>query len=101
MMLLITNISELAIVPPGPVAGTEMDRIRRLPNAALLVEDGRIAWFGPAGGAPSAPRTLDAQDGCVVPGLIDCHTHTVFAGSREAEFVQRVRGKTYHQIAEE
>jgi len=99
--LLIVNISELVVVPPGPVAGTEMDRIRRLPDAALLVEDGRIAWFGPSGDAPSAPRTLDAQNGCVVPGLIDCHTHTVFAGGREAEFVQRVRGKTYHQIAEE
>ncbi|GAF99050.1 unnamed protein product, partial [marine sediment metagenome] len=43
---------------------------------------------------------VDAMGGCVVPGLIDCHTHTVFAGTREGEFVQRLEGKSYAEIAE-
>lgn len=42
---------------------------------------------------------LDAEGGCVLPGLVDCHTHTVFAGTREGEFVQRIEGKGYTDIA--
>lgn len=100
MTLLVANIGQLVVVPPGPVAGPAMDRVDRLADAALLIEDGRIAWFGPASEAPPAAQTLDVGGGCVVPGLIDCHTHAVFAGSREAEFVKRIRGESYHQIAE-
>ena len=67
-----------------------------------LVDDGRIAWFGPAKelDAPRGCDTIDAEGGSVVPGLIDCHTHTVFAGTREGEFVQRLEGKAYAEIAE-
>lgn len=97
----IINISELAAVPPGPVPGRRMNHIPRIPNAALHVEHGRIAWFGPAHLAPARDDlpVLDAAGGCVIPGLIDCHTHTVFAGSRTAEFVQRISGLTYADIA--
>ena len=62
----------------------------------------RISWFGPQAelDAPDGCPALDAQGGCVIPGLIDCHTHTVFAGTREREFVQRLEGRSYAEIAE-
>ena len=68
----------------------------------MLIEAGRIAWFGREADlvAPAGCETLDADGGCVVPGLIDCHTHTVFAGTREDEFAQRLEGKSYAEIAE-
>jgi imidazolonepropionase len=101
MTTLITHIGELVAVPPGPVPGPAMDRVPRMPDAAVLIEGDRIAWVGPGNAAPDADETFDAAGGCVVPGLVDCHTHAVFAGTREQEFVKRIRGKTYHQIAEE
>ncbi|MCO6438118.1 MAG: imidazolonepropionase [Phycisphaerae bacterium] len=102
-MLAIRNISELVVVPKGPVPGRAMGRIETIAGAAVLIEDGLIRWFGPETdlSAPADARAIDAEGGCVVPGLIDCHTHTVFAGSREAEFVKRIEGKSYAQIAEE
>lgn len=106
-MLIIRNIGELVVVPRGPVSGQNMAIVPRIANAAVVVEDGRIAWFGvetnlrEAGFSSRAPdvQSLDAAGGCVVPGLVDCHTHTVFAGSREGEFVQRIRGSSYAEIA--
>lgn len=101
MTTLITHIGELVAVPPGPIPGPEMDHAPKMPNAAVLIDGDRIAWVGSASAAPTADETFDAAGGCVVPGLVDCHTHAVFAGSRESEFVKRIRGKSYHQIAEE
>jgi len=70
-------------------------------DAAILIRDGHIAWVGPASDLP--PRTAaetDRLDGAwVTPGLIDCHTHLVFAGDRSGEFEQRLNGATYEQIA--
>ena len=102
-MLVIRNIGELLIVPPGPVRGGDMRRAERIPHAAVLVEGDRIAWFGAEASlnAASGCPSIDARGGCVLPGLIDCHTHTVFAGTREQEFVQRIEGKAYAQIARE
>lgn len=98
----ITNIAELVAVPPGPVPGRSMRDIQLIPNAAVLIDEDRIAWFGAEAelNAPSECETIDASGGCVLPGLIDCHTHTVFAGTREAEFVQRLEGRSYAEIAE-
>ncbi len=100
----IINIAELVLVPPGPVPGSQMRAVPRIQNAELLIQDGRIAAFGSAGSL-QIPKgnveIIDAQGGTVVPGLIDCHTHTVFAGSRENEFVKRIEGRTYAQIAAE
>lgn len=99
--LLITNIGELVVVPPGPITGTQMAAVRTIRNAALLIEQGRIAWFGPGSKATTqADQSFDAEGGCVLPGLIDCHTHTVFAGTREDEFVMRIQGRSYAEIAE-
>ncbi len=101
-MLAIRNIAELAVVPPGPVGGRSMRSVERIARAAVLIDQDRIAWFGPQTdlSTPVGCEILDADGGCVVPGLIDCHTHTVFAGSREREFVQRIEGKSYAEIAE-
>ncbi|MCH7592448.1 MAG: imidazolonepropionase [Planctomycetes bacterium] len=101
-MLAIRNIGELLVVPKGPVLGRAMGEVPVISGAAMLIDDGLIAWFGPAAdlNAPAGCETLDAAGGCVVPGLIDCHTHTVFAGTREGEFAQRLEGKSYTEIAE-
>jgi imidazolonepropionase len=101
-MLAIQNIGELVVVPPGPIGGRSMRDIECIPSAAVLVEDGCIAWFGQQRDAeiPAGCEVIDARGGCVMPGLIDCHTHTVFAGTREGEFVQRLEGKSYAEIAE-
>jgi len=101
-MLAIRNIAELAVVPPGPVPGRSMGHIETIASAALLADGDRIAWFGPQRNLqmPAECDVLDAAGGCVIPGLIDCHTHTVFAGSREEEFVRRIEGASYAQIAD-
>ncbi len=98
----IIKIAELVAVPPGPIPGRSMLDIQTIPQAAILIEDDRIVWFGPQHelNAPTDFETMDAGGGCVLPGLIDCHTHTVFAGTREAEFVQRLEGRSYAEIAE-
>jgi len=100
--IFIQNIAQLVAVPPGPVCGAGLSSPPIVENAALLIEDGRIAWFGPADQAPTGPfdRRIDAGGGTVVPGLVDCHTHVVFAGSREDEFEQRIRGASYIEILE-
>ncbi|HRS27778.1 MAG TPA: imidazolonepropionase [Phycisphaerae bacterium] len=105
-LLLITDIRTLAAVPPGPLADAAMREWPLIEDAALLVRDGRIAWFGPQREAPathegervSDARRLSAAGGCVIPGLIDCHTHIPFAGNRSGEFVRRLAGETYLSI---
>ena len=73
-----------------------------------LVEDGALAWrdgvihyTGPRAGLPGefAGDAIDARGGCITPGLVDCHTHAVFAGDRAGEFEQRLQGADYEQIA--
>jgi imidazolonepropionase len=66
-----------------------------LVDAALVVEDGVVAWTGPAASAPAADERLDAGGRCVVPGFVDAHTHLVFAGDRAAEFEARLAGTPY------
>lgn len=73
-----------------------------LRDAALLVRDGRIAWLGAEGALPAGLDVtieIDGAGGWLTPGLIDCHTHLVWAGSRTREFEQRLAGATYEQIA--
>ncbi len=101
-MLVIRNIGELVLVPPGPVPGRLMRTVERIRSAAVLIDGERIAWFGPEtqSNIPSDCESIDARGGCVLPGLVDCHTHAVFAGTREGEFVQRIEGKSYTDIAQ-
>ncbi|HEV7741939.1 MAG TPA: imidazolonepropionase [Pseudolysinimonas sp.] len=64
-------------------------------DAALLVEDGVVAWVGDALDAPVADEALDVEGRCVVPGFVDSHSHIVFAGDRADEFEARMAGRPY------
>jgi imidazolonepropionase len=99
---LITDIRSLAVVPPGPLAGAAMGGVSTIADAAVLVRDGKLSWFGPQREAPAAAgaAVLSAEGGCVLPGLIDPHTHIPFVGDRSAEFVRRVAGESYLSIME-
>ena len=68
-------------------------------DAAILVEGGRIAWVGPRAEAPSGHDATDCEGLLATPGLIDCHTHLVYGGSRAHEFEQRLTGVPYAEIA--
>lgn len=73
-------------------------------NGAIGIRDGRIDWIGPMSELPGKPETLaddviDASGRWITPGLIDCHTHMVFGGSRAGEFEKRLQGVSYEEIA--
>jgi imidazolonepropionase len=73
-----------------------------LEDGALAVEDGRIAWVGASDSVPATLRAgsvHDAQGALITPGLIDCHTHLVYAGDRAGEFEARLQGASYEDIA--
>lgn len=80
-----------------------MGIVNTIDDAWLLVEDGRFAAFGTvADGMPALDDTvevIDAEDGMVLPSWCDSHTHIVFAGSREREFVDKINGLSYEEIA--
>ena len=104
--LAIVNIGQLVTLagPARPRVGTELRELGIIPNAALLIEDGRIVAAGPYTRAP-VPKfrptqcVIDAEGRCVTPGFVDAHTHLVFAGNRAAEFEMRIAGASYQQIA--
>ena len=101
MKRLFKNIGLLAgILPEGVLRkqGAEMDRVETLENAWLLTEEGRIADFG-QGPAPAADETVDCAGGLLMPAFCDSHTHIVYAGSREGEFLDKINGLTYEEIA--
>lgn len=103
--LLISNIKGLAGVansaPVGPLTGPALQNLPMLENAWLLVENGRIARFGPMAEAPPrADKVMDARQGYVLPAWCDSHTHLVFGSSREQEWVDRIKGLSYEQIAQ-
>jgi imidazolonepropionase len=82
--------------------GLAMRSLRVIEDGALQVRDGRIAWVGPTPDHPPYPpdaEVIDAAGKTVLPGLVDSHTHLIFAGSREDEFEQRLLGRTYQEIA--
>ncbi len=77
------------------------DAYGAIADGALAVQDGRIAWVGPEAALPQrdAGMLIDGCGGWLTPGLIDCHTHLVFAGDRSGEFEQRLQGVSYEAIA--
>jgi len=80
------------------------ERSRVFERGALVTDEGSITWVGDADALPAglhADRTIELADRWVTPGLIDCHTHLVFAGQRAAEFARRTSGVSYSQIARE
>jgi imidazolonepropionase len=69
-------------------------------DAAIGVENGRIAWLGPASELPHHTATIvNLGGGWVTPGLVDCHTHLVFGGDRSTEYEMRLQGASYQAIA--
>ena len=99
---LIRNVGELAgIVPEGMLRkqGKEMNETGILRNAWIAVEDGRIVDFGSGGDVPKAEEVIDAEGGMVIPAFCDSHTHIVYAGSREGEFLDKIQGLSYEEIA--
>jgi imidazolonepropionase len=66
-----------------------------IPDAALVVTGGHIAWVGPAAEAPPADTAYDVGGRAVIPGFVDSHSHLVFAGDRSAEFAARMAGQSY------
>lgn len=87
----IVNIGQLITNDPSLGAGILGQR----DNAAIVIEDGKVAWVGSSTLAPDADAIIDADAACVVPGFVDSHAHPVFAGDRAQEFVARMTGQPY------
>ena len=104
-MQLITNIGLLAGIQPEGVLrveGPAQGRTGVLENAWLALEDGRIVDFGKMDSltTPGPDREqLDARGGMLMPGFCDSHTHIVYAGSRDGEFLDKINGLSYEEIA--
>jgi imidazolonepropionase len=88
--LLVTNIGQL--VTNDPAHGGALGLI---PDAALVVEAGRVTWTGPRTSAPTCDVVSDVGGAAVIPGFVDSHSHLVFAGDRSAEFEARMSGTPY------
>ena len=101
--MLIKNIKTLVgILPQGVLrlCGSEMNTLNTLDNAYLMVEDGLIKEFGKMEQCPDYKgETIDASGKMVFPSFCDSHTHIVFAGSREGEFLDKINGLSYEEIA--
>ena len=105
MKLLFKNIKELLQVRSADialVAGEEMKTLPSISNAYLLVEDGVITGYGSMDDCPTivADEVVDATGKMLLPAWCDSHTHLVYAGNREGEFVDRINGLTYEEIAQ-
>lgn len=102
--LLLRNIRTLvqAETIRRPLAkGADMASVPLVHDAFLLIENERIAAFGPMADCPQrADEVMDATGRLVLPSWCDSHTHIVFAATREEEFVDRIRGLSYEEIAE-
>ena len=92
MSTLITNVRELITHERTGEGGIGWAALN---DAAIVIEDGRVAWTGPASRAPAADAAVDAAGRAVLPGFVDSHAHLVFAGERGAEFAARMAGLPY------
>ena len=104
MKVLIINIKELIQVRDIgilKVSGGKMNELPTIKNAYLLIEDDLIADYGEMKNCPSikVDSTIDSKGKMVLPTWCDSHTHIVYAGNREQEFVDRINGMTYEEIA--
>ena len=104
MTTLITNIKELLQVRETSIAkvsGAEMAILPTIKNAFLVIKDNLIADFGSMDQLPKihTDKTIDATGKIVLPSWCDSHSHIVYAGNREQEFVDRINGLTYEEIA--
>ena len=104
--MIVYNIGILAGIQPEGclrVEGDAQGRTGVLENAWLKIEDGHIAAFGPMSSCPVMPdhdrESIDACGGMLIPGFCDSHTHIVYAGSRDGEFLDKINGLSYEEIA--
>ncbi len=105
MKKIFKHIKELIQVRPEGVryiAGEAMAELPTIKDAFLIVESGRIVDFGPMQDCPTLEGTevVDATGQMILPAWCDSHTHIVYAGNREGEFVDRIKGMSYAEIAE-
>ncbi|HKK73698.1 MAG TPA: imidazolonepropionase [Saprospiraceae bacterium] len=105
MSLLFTNIKQLIQIRSEAeqwVAGQDMHQLPLIEEAFLLVQSGRIKAFGPMAECPKPMadwEIMDATGRLLLPAWVDSHTHLVYAGHREQEFVDRIKGLSYQEIA--
>lgn len=101
-MLVIRNIGELILYDTAAAPMLNTTALKRIKDAYVTIDEGRIVSLGADKDCVALEwfDVVDADGGCVVPGLVDFHTHTVFAGTREHEFVMRIEGKSYAEVAE-
>lgn len=105
MKILFKNLKQLVQVREETLKslkGSEMKELPVLSDAWLLIEDGKIADFGKMTDLPifEDVSEIDASGKILLPGWIDSHTHIVYAGNREQEFIDRIHGLTYEEIAQ-
>jgi len=108
LQLLLKHIKQLVTVRSQGrrvKTGDEMQSLGVIEDASVLIEDGVFRWVGKTKDLQAKLNkdadVVDAHEYVALPGLVDAHTHLLFAGSRENEFVLRSRGLTYRQIAEQ
>ena len=95
--ILIKNASELVTcMGVGPKIGEDLNDLHIIKNGNLAINDGKIIAVGDSN--EDAINVIDAMGKVVMPGFIDCHTHLVFAGSREEEFIRKIKGESYLEI---
>jgi imidazolonepropionase len=105
MITVIRRAAQLVgVTEPGLLrkAGARMRELAIIENGSLVVRDGQIDWIGPDAQLPRVPSdavTLDADGQIVIPGLVDSHTHLIFAGERSNELELRLQGINYQEIS--
>lgn len=105
--MLIVNIAAIQGIVPSEhkrLSGADMESVPEvMADAWLRVEDGRIAGFGPmsslTGRDMECQEVVDARGGMLLPSFCDSHTHVVYAGSRDGEFLDKINGLSYEEIA--
>src|SRR5436190_4393848 len=102
--ILITNIQQLVNTRSENklLRGKELAQLPVIENAYLLIEDDQIADYGPMNnleGKKMPSNVVDAEGRIVLPAWCDSHTHIVFGGSRENEFIDKIKGLSYAEIA--
>ena len=103
--LLVENIAKLVQIETDTlrpwIAGKQMQTLTCLEDAYLWIENGKIKQWGKMCGAPQSgiETRIDARGGMVFPSFCDSHTHLVYAGSREIEYIDKIRGLSYEEIA--
>jgi imidazolonepropionase len=100
--LILKNCSELLTLKAKvPKNGKELQDLGIIYNGEIAIKDGRIVAVGEGNLKLASKKVIDCSNKVVLPGFVDCHTHLVFAGSREGELELKLKGKSYLEILEE